>query len=74
MKKNNFSSFGKDVVHIRELDGKGINAVTGISGTIGFIFNLLWLISFGWVLFFLNVIDFLQKCQHVFHHIFFLYF
>ncbi len=53
MAKMSAIAFGKEVVHIRELDGKGINVVTGISGTIGFIFNLLWLISFGWVLFFL---------------------
>ena len=56
MAKMSALPFGKEVVHIRELDGKGVNLVTGISGPIGFIFNLIWLISFGWVLFFLNVI------------------
>ncbi|MGQ3671769.1 YccF family protein [Xanthobacter sp. TB0136] len=43
--------FGKDVVHIRELDGKGITATTAVTGTIGFIANIVWAFSFGWVLF-----------------------
>ena len=39
--------FGKEVVHVRELDGREGNALTG---TIGFIFNLLWACTFGIVL------------------------
>ncbi|MCX8509663.1 MAG: YccF family protein [Rhodobacteraceae bacterium] len=39
--------FGKDVVHIRELDGKELSAKTAVTGTIGLIFNLLWACSFG---------------------------
>jgi uncharacterized membrane protein YccF (DUF307 family) len=39
--------FGKDVVHIRELDGKGVTATTAVTGTIGFVFNVLWLVTFG---------------------------
>ena len=47
--------FGKEVVHIRELDGKGLTVTTGISGPIGFIFNILWFLIFGIALFFLNL-------------------
>ncbi|WP_246703957.1 YccF domain-containing protein [Rhizobium sp. P38BS-XIX] len=39
--------FGKDVVHVRELDGKGLTAVTALTGTIGFIANIVWAIFFG---------------------------
>ena len=43
--------FGKDVVHVRELDQKELSATTAATGTIGFIFNVLWAMSFGWMLF-----------------------
>jgi len=43
--------FGKDVVHVRELDAKGVTAGTAITGTIGFIANVLWACTFGIVLF-----------------------
>ncbi len=43
--------FGKDVVHIRDLDHKGLTAETAITGTIGFVFNILWACTFGIVLF-----------------------
>ena len=43
--------FGKEVVHIRELDEKGLTAGTAITGTIGFVFNVLWACTFGIVLF-----------------------
>jgi len=39
--------FGKDVVHVRELDGKGVTPVTAVTGTVGFVFNVLWLLTFG---------------------------
>ena len=51
--------FGKDVIHIRELDGKDDNALTG---TIGFIFNILWCISFGWILFIMYLIAGIISC------------
>ncbi|HWU18322.1 MAG TPA: YccF family protein [Devosia sp.] len=44
--------FGKDVVHIRELDGKGLSATTAVTGTVGFIVNVVWACTFGIVLFF----------------------
>lgn len=47
MAKMSALPFGKDVVHIRELDGKGVTATTTITGTIGFMFNVLWLVTFG---------------------------
>jgi len=43
--------FGKEVVHIRDLDRKGVTAGTAITGTIGFIFNVLWACTFGIALF-----------------------
>jgi uncharacterized membrane protein YccF (DUF307 family) len=43
--------FGREVVHIRELDGKGVSATTAATGTIGFIVNVVWALTFGWVLF-----------------------
>lgn len=43
--------FGKDVVHIRELDAKGLSAKTAVTGTIGFIANIIWACTFGIVLF-----------------------
>lgn len=43
--------FGKEVVHIRELDGKGITVSTATTGTIGFVVNVLWALSFGIILF-----------------------
>jgi uncharacterized membrane protein YccF (DUF307 family) len=43
--------FGKDVVHVRELDGKGVTATTAVTGTIGFIANVIWAFTFGLALF-----------------------
>ncbi|MDW9668678.1 YccF family protein [Sinorhizobium meliloti] len=39
--------FGKDVVHVRGLDGKGTTAITALTGTIGFVVNILWACTFG---------------------------
>lgn len=44
--------FGKEVVHVRDLDQKGLSAATAVTGTIGFIFNVIWACSFGILLFF----------------------
>jgi uncharacterized membrane protein YccF (DUF307 family) len=43
--------FGKDVIHVRELDGKGTTPVNAVTGTVGFIINLIWMLTFGWMLF-----------------------
>ncbi len=43
--------FGKDVVHIRELDDRGVTASTATTGTIGFIVNIIWAFTFGIILF-----------------------
>lgn len=43
--------FGKEVVHVRDLDRKTLSARTAATGTIGFVFNVLWACSFGIVLF-----------------------
>ncbi|QUS55786.1 YccF family protein [Pseudovibrio brasiliensis] len=34
--------FGKEVVHIRDLDNKEATTTTVLSGAFGFIFNILW--------------------------------
>ncbi|MDX0162460.1 YccF family protein [Sinorhizobium meliloti] len=52
MAKMSAFPFGKDVVHIRELDGRGTTAVTALTGTIGFVVNVIWACTFGWILFF----------------------
>lgn len=44
--------FGKDVVHIRELDAKTLSKTTTITGTVGFIINVAWACTFGFILFF----------------------
>ena len=51
MAKMSAFPFGKDVVHVREIDEKEVNATTATTGTIGFIFNVLWALTFGWILF-----------------------
>ena len=32
---------------MRELDGRGLTATTAVTGTVGFVFNVLWLVTFG---------------------------
>ena len=51
MAKMSAFPFGKDVVHVREIDEKELSATTATTGTIGFIFNVLWALTFGWILF-----------------------
>lgn len=54
--------FGKDVVHVRDLDGKGLTLVTGATGTVGFIANILWACTFGIVLFVSYIIAGILNC------------
>ncbi len=54
--------FGKDVVHVRELDNKGLTATTAVTGTIGFIANVIWACAFGVVLFFSYLIAGILNC------------
>lgn len=54
--------FGKDVVHVRELDNKQLSATTAVTGTVGFIFNVLWALTFGWVLFLAHIIAGIVAC------------
>lgn len=54
--------FGKDVVHVRELDGKSVSATTAITGTAGFIVNLIWACTFGWVLFLAYIVAGIFNC------------
>ena len=43
--------FGKDVVHIRDIENKDGDAATATAGTIGFIVNLIWACTAGILLF-----------------------
>jgi uncharacterized membrane protein YccF (DUF307 family) len=54
--------FGREVVHIRELDGKGLSATTAVTGTVGFIVNVIWALTFGWILFFAYIIGGVLCC------------
>ncbi|MCQ1776947.1 YccF family protein [Neorhizobium galegae] len=65
MAKMSAFPFGKEAVHVRELDGKGLTATTAATGTIGFIVNLIWLFTFGWVLFVSHVIAGIIACVFV---------
>jgi uncharacterized membrane protein YccF (DUF307 family) len=62
MAKMSFTPFGREVVHIRELDRRGITAVTATTGTIGFIFNVLWACTFGLALFFAYLLQGVLCC------------
>ncbi|KZL29401.1 YccF family protein [Pseudovibrio sp. Ad37] len=53
--------FGKDIVHIRDLDNKGATPTTVLTGILGFIFNILWL-PFGLSLFLGYVISGILTC------------
>lgn len=57
--------FGKEIVHVRELDGKGMTAATAVTGTAGLIINIVWLFTFGWVLFLSHVVAGLIACVFI---------
>lgn len=57
--------FGKEIVHVRELDGKGLTVGTAATGTIGFLVNVVWLLTFGWVLFITHVVAGLIACLFI---------
>ena len=54
--------FGKDVVHVRELDAKEASALTATTGTIGFIANVIWACTFGVLLFLGYIIAGVVNC------------
>ncbi len=62
MAKMSAFPFGKDVVHVRELDARGLDATTAATGTIGFIFNVLWALTFGLLLFISYIISGILCC------------
>lgn len=62
MAKLSASPFGKDIIHIRELDQKSLSASTAVTGTIGFIFNILWAITFGVALFLVYLVQGIICC------------
>jgi uncharacterized membrane protein YccF (DUF307 family) len=62
MAKMSAFPFGKDVVHVRDLDGRGLTVWTGTTGAIGFIANILWACTFGIVLFISYVIAGILNC------------
>jgi uncharacterized membrane protein YccF (DUF307 family) len=54
--------FGKDVIHVRELDGKGLSATTAATGTVGFLVNVCWACTFGWILFLAYIVAGIINC------------
>ena len=62
MAKMSALPFGKDVVHVRDIDQKGVDAGTATTGTIGFIFNILWACTLGWVLFLMYIVAGIISC------------
>lgn len=54
--------FGKEVVHVRDLDQKRLSATTAATGTVGFIFNIIWALTFGIVLFFAHLLAGVLSC------------
>lgn len=57
--------FGKDVVHVRELDAKKLSATTAATGTIGFIANIIWACTFGIVLFLTYLVAGVFNCMTI---------
>lgn len=62
MAKMSAFPFGKDVVHVRELDARGLDATTAATGTIGFVFNVIWALTFGLLLFLAYIISGVLCC------------
>lgn len=54
--------FGKEIVHIRELDQREMSGVTAATGTIGFIANIVWAATFGIALFFAYLLGGILCC------------
>ena len=54
--------FGREVVHVRDLDGKGLSATTATTGIIGFIANIVWALTFGLALFFAYLVAGVLNC------------
>ncbi|KKB12389.1 membrane protein [Devosia geojensis] len=62
MAKMSAFPFGKEVVHIRELDARELDATTAVTGAVGFIFNVLWALTFGLLLFVAYLISGILCC------------
>jgi uncharacterized membrane protein YccF (DUF307 family) len=54
--------FGKDVVHINELENRESDAVSKAAGTIGFIVNIIWACTVGTVLFLFYILAGIGSC------------
>lgn len=62
MAKMSAFPFGKEIVHIRDIDQKEVSSLTVMTGTVGFIFNILWAITFGVLLFFYYIVAGVLAC------------
>ena len=62
MAKMSAFPFGKEVVHVRDLDQQKLTGTTAVTGTIGFIFNVLWALTFGWFLFVYYIVCGILAC------------
>jgi uncharacterized membrane protein YccF (DUF307 family) len=62
MAKMSAFPFGKEIVHIRDIDQKEVSSLTVMTGTVGLIFNILWAITFGVLLFFYYIVAGVLAC------------
>jgi uncharacterized membrane protein YccF (DUF307 family) len=62
MAKMSAFPFGKEIVHIRDIDQKEVSSLTVMTGTVGLIFNLLWAITFGVLLFLYYIVAGVLAC------------
>jgi len=62
MAKMSAFPFGKTVVHVRELDGRELSATTALTGAVGFIANVIWVLTFGLVLFLGYIVSGVLNC------------
>ena len=53
--------FGKAVVHVNDINDLDSSKFT-VGGALGFIFNIIWLLTFGWILFLQHLILGLVFC------------
>ncbi|MDG6094180.1 YccF family protein [Acetobacter sp. AN02] len=54
--------FGREIVNVRDLDGKTDTPLTAAMGTIGFVVNIVWACTFGLTLFFSHIVAGLLCC------------
>ena len=54
--------FGKEVVHVRDVDRHSLSLLNSFTGTVGFIANIVWALTFGLALFVLYLLCGILYC------------